>query len=452
MQSINPATGEPLRTFAAHDAAEVERRLALTWQAWQAWRRRTLGQRAPHVAALADALEAQQEALAATMTAEMGKPITEARAEVAKCAWVCRHYAEHAEQMLAPRPIAAKAPRNEVRFAPLGPVLSVMPWNFPLWQVFRFAAPALMAGNAVLVKHATNTLGCAEGVEAVARAAGLPAGLLHEVRVDHDRVPDLIADHRVAAVTVTGSERAGSAVARLAGEHLKRSVLELGGSDPFVVLADADLDAAVEAAVASRCLNSGQSCIAAKRFIIEAPIYDAFVAALVERMGALVVGDPAHPDTDVGPLARPDLRELLDRQVRQSVAAGARALLGGAPLDRPGCFYPPTVLVDVPADAPAATEELFGPVAAVFRARDVEHALILANRTDYGLSSSLWTADRARGAALADRIEAGAVYVNQMSYSDPRLPFGGIGRSGYGRELGRDGILEFVNVKTVSVA
>jgi succinate-semialdehyde dehydrogenase/glutarate-semialdehyde dehydrogenase len=452
MESRNPTTGALIARHPIHDAAEVERRLNQGWAAWQAWRRQSIAYRAPALLALAEGLTARRAELSALMTAEMGKPLSEARAEIDKCAWVCRHYAEHAEALLTPRSVAAKAPHNEVRFEPLGPVLSVMPWNFPFWQVLRFAAPALMAGNTVLIKHASNVVGCAQAIEHLGVEAGLPLGLLQELRIENDGVGAVIADPRVAAVTVTGSEGAGRAIAAQAGRHLKPSVLELGGSDAFIVLADADLDAALDAAVQSRCLNSGQSCIAAKRFIVEGPLHDAFVDGLIARMEAQVVGDPTDAGTNLGPLARPDLRDTLHRQVTDSIAAGASLRTGGAPLDGPGNFYPPTVLTDVPGDCPAAQEELFGPVAAVFRADDPTDAVLRANNTRFGLSSSLWTADRDRARRLATRIDAGAVFINQMSYSDPRLPFGGIGASGYGRELGPEGILEFVNVKTVSVA
>lgn len=452
MQTRNPATGAVLAEHPVLTPDALETRLQRAAAASAPWRHRSIAERASHLQSLADALEHHLEALAALMTAEMGKTLGEARGEVRKCAWVCRFYAEEAEGFLAPQAAIAKAPDNAVVYEPLGPILSVMPWNFPLWQVLRFAAPALMAGNPVLVKHAANTAGTSARLEQLALDAGLPVGLLQDLPIEEERVAQVLADPRVKAVTVTGSERAGRAVAALAGRHLKPSVLELGGSDPFVVLADADLEAALDAGVASRCLNAGQSCIAAKRFIVEAPLYDAFVSGLVARMSALVVGDPTDPKTDLGPLARPDLVETLHRQVHDSVAAGAQLRLGGAALPGPGSFYPPTVLTEVPPGCPAADEELFGPVASVFRARDAGDAIEIANRTRYGLSASLWTHDRARGKRLARQIRSGGVFVNQMSYSDPRLPFGGIGLSGYGRELGREGILAFANAKTISVA
>lgn len=451
MQTHNPATGDVLATHPLLSPEGLEQCLQRAHTASAAWRNTPIAQRAPHLHAIAAALEDHSEALSCLMTAEMGKPLAQARSEVAKCAWVCRFYADEAAGFLAARPAAAKVPDNAVVYEPLGPILSIMPWNFPLWQVLRFAAPALMAGNAVLVKHAPNTAGTSARLAQLVSEAGLPDGLLQDLPIEVEQVEAVLADDRVKAVTVTGSERAGRAVAALAGRFLKPSVLELGGSDPFVVLADADLEAALDAGVASRCLNAGQSCIAAKRFIVEAPVHDAFVEGLVARMSSLVVGDPTAPETDLGPLARPDLVETLHRQVEASLAAGACLRLGGAPVSGPGSFYPPTVLTEVPAGCPAADEELFGPVASVFRAQDSDDAIRLANATRYGLSASLWTQDRDRARTLAGRIHAGGVFINQMSYSDPRLPFGGIGISGYGRELGREGILEFVNAKTVSV-
>ncbi len=451
VQTHNPATGAVLAEHPVLSIEALECRLQQAHDASVAWGDTPLADRAPHLRAIAGSLETHSEALARLMTAEMGKPLAEARSEVAKCAWVCRFYAEEAAGFLAPQTTAAKVPDNAVVYEPLGPILSIMPWNFPLWQVLRFAAPALMAGNAVLVKHAPNTAGTSARLAELILEAGLPAGLLQDLPIEVERVEQVVADDRIKAVTVTGSERAGRAVAALAGRCLKPSVLELGGSDPFVVLADADLEAALDAGVASRCLNAGQSCIAAKRFIVEASVHDAFVEGLLARMSALVVGDPTAPETDLGPLARPDLVETLHSQVQASVSAGACLRLGGAPLPGPGNFYPPTVLTHVPAGCPAASEELFGPVASVFRAHDPDDAIRLANQTRYGLSASLWTQNRTQARTLASRIRAGGVFVNQMSYSDPRLPFGGIGLSGYGRELGREGILAFVNTKTVSV-
>ena len=448
----NPATGETLATWPLLTDADWSAALAGAVAAQQEWRDIPLSERAAILQRIAQSLRDDGEPLARQMTAEMGKPLAESRGEVRKSAWVCEHYAEHAGEMLAPATVQAAAPDNQVRFDPLGVVLSVMPWNFPVWQVLRFAAPAWMAGNAVLMKHAPHTFGTAHRLAELCHAAGLPPGLLVDLRIDVDQVAAVVADRRVSAVTLTGSDRAGRAVASQAGRHLKKCVLELGGSDAFIVLADADIDAAVAAGVASRVLNSGQSCIAAKRFFVEDSVYDTFLDRFIRSMRALEVGDPTAANTQVGPLARPDLRATLHAQVTESVAAGATLELGGHPLDRRGAFYAPTVLTDIPDGCPADVDELFGPVAAVWKVRDAEEAIARANRSRFGLSSSLWTRDRARAAALAARIDAGGVFVNQFSYSDPRLPFGGIKDSGYGRELGLFGIREFVNIKTVSIA
>lgn len=448
----NPATGEARASWPLLSSPEWDARLSEAVAAQRRWRDTPMADRSAVLRRIARMLQQKEgSALAHEMTAEMGKPLTEAHGEVRKSAWVCEHYAAQAAAMLAPQRVEAAAPDNQVRFDPLGVVLSVMPWNFPVWQVLRFAAPAWMAGNAVLMKHAPNTFGTAHQLATLCHAAGLPPGLLVDLRIPVDEVAAVIADPRVAAVTLTGSDRAGRAVASVAGQHLKKCVLELGGSDAFIVLEDADVDAAVEAGVASRILNSGQSCIAAKRFFVMDSVYEDFVDKFIQRMSALVVGDPTAADTQVGPLARPDLRTQLHEQVTASVAAGARLRLGGQPLDRPGAFYAPTVLTDIPADCPAAVDELFGPVAAIWRVRDADEAIERTNRSRFGLSSSVWTEDLVQAAQLATRIEAGGVFVNQFSYSDPRLPFGGIKHSGYGRELGLFGIREFVNIKTVSI-
>lgn len=449
--TINPTTGASLHRWPYWDSAQLDAGLTRATLAQQTWRDRPVSERASVLHAIAEALTHHGEALAQQMTLEMGKPIAQARGEVKKCAWVCRFYADHAAQMLAPQSVEAAAPVNEVHFAPLGVVFSVMPWNFPAWQVLRFAAPAWMAGNAVVMKHAPNTFGTAAKLTDLCASAGLPDGLLVDARVDLPDVPNIIADRRIAAVTVTGSDRAGRAVARCAGEHLKKCVLELGGSDPFIVLDDADIDAAVEAAVASRCLNNGQSCIAAKRFFVQSTCYPAFVAALTERMSALTVGDPMDSTVDLGPLARPDLCALLTQQVQQTIRAGARALCGGTPTAPGGTYFPPTVLVDIPDQSPAATDELFGPVASVWQVADEHEAIARANDSRFGLSASVWTTHPARARRIAAQLESGGVFVNQFSYSDPRLPFGGIKDSGYGRELGVFGIREFVNIKTISI-
>jgi succinate-semialdehyde dehydrogenase/glutarate-semialdehyde dehydrogenase len=386
------------------------------------------------------------------MVEEMGKPIGAAEAEIDKCAWVCRHYAENGEALLEPRVVETDASRSFVRFDPLGPVLAVMPWNFPFWQVFRFAAPALMAGNVGLLKHASNTTGCAFAIERVFAEAGLPSGAFQVLAIPSETVERVIRDPRVRAVTLTGSEPAGRAVSTAASDEIKKSVLELGGSDPFVVLADADVEKAAEVGAQARMINSGQSCIAAKRFIVEDPVKDAFVEAFVARVARMKVGDPMKPETDIGPLARRDLVDDLEEQVKGSLSAGARAELGGERLEGAGFFYAPTVLLDVTPEQPAFLEETFGPVAAVVGAANEDEALRLANATSFGLGASLWTRDRERAERLVPLVEAGAVFVNGLVKSDPRLPFGGVKRSGFGRELGEEGIREFVNVKSVWMA
>jgi succinate-semialdehyde dehydrogenase/glutarate-semialdehyde dehydrogenase len=383
------------------------------------------------------------------MTEEMGKPIAAAESEVDKCAWVCDYYAEHAAAFLSPEASATDAARSFVRFDPIGPVLAIMPWNFPFWQHFRFAAPAVMAGNVGVLKHASNVPGCALAIEDLFRRAGFPEGVMTTLLVPSARTAELIARPEIKAVTLTGSEAAGREVAAQAGRHLKKTVLELGGSDPFIVLDDADPIAAAEQAARARTINSGQSCIAAKRFLVEEAVADRFEAEFVRRMEALRVGDPMDRETEVGPLAREDLLTALDDQVSRSVAAGARLATGGRRLDRKGWFYPPTVLLGVRPGMPAFDEETFGPVAAVTRARDAAEAIELANRSRFGLGASIWTGDPARAEDLAREIEAGSVFVNGMVKSDPRLPFGGVKSSGYGRELAAFGIREFVNIKTV---
>jgi succinate-semialdehyde dehydrogenase/glutarate-semialdehyde dehydrogenase len=452
LHSINPATEEKTASYEAHAREEVEARIAEAAAAFRDWREESSEERSACLRRAADALRRDRGELGALMTREMGKPISEAKAEIDKCAWVCDFYAENGARFLAPEPAESDGSQAFVRFDPLGCVLAVMPWNFPFWQVFRFAAPALAAGNVGILKHASNVPGCALAIERILRDAGIPAGAFSVLLVGSEGVDDVIADERIAAVTLTGSEPAGRAVAAAAGRHLKKTVLELGGSDPFIVLADVEVGRVAEAAAKARCINSGQSCIAAKRFIVEEPIAEAFETALVEAMNGLRVGDPMDPDTEVGPLARADLRDELDEQVRRSVEAGATVLAGGQRLAGTGFFYAPTVLAGVEPGTPAFEEEIFGPVAAVVRARDVDHAVDLANRSSFGLGASVWSGDAERGRALAPRIEAGAVFVNGIVKSDPRLPFGGVKRSGYGRELGKFGIREFVNIKTVWIA
>src|SRR5438093_595911 len=389
---------------------------------------------------------------ARTMALEMGKPLMQGEAEAEKCAWVCDYYAEHAERFLADEPRETDASKAFVRFDPIGPVLAIMPWNFPFWQVFRFAAPALMAGNAGLLKHAPNVTRCALGIEAIFQEAGFPEGLFRALILSNEAAATVIADPRVRAGAVTGSDRAGSQVAERAGRHLKKTVLELGGSDPFIVLEDADLARAAKVAAEARLQNSGQSCIAAKRFIVADRVAGQFTERLTAEMASRRVGDPLDPATAVGPQARLDLRANLHRQVEESVRRGAQLVLGGRLPDGPGAFYPPTVLTAVRPGTPAFDEETFGPVAAVMVARDDADAVRIANASVYGLGASVWTADPARGERIARELEAGSVFVNGLVKSDPRLPFGGVKRSGYGRELSEYGLREFVNIKTVWVA
>ena len=452
IQSINPATGDILETLEPTSRQEIERVVAGAHSAFLEWRKRPFAERSALMHAAARDLRARKAEYAATMTREMGKPIVQAEAEVEKCAITCDYYADHAEAFLAEQPRDTDASRSYVRFDPLGVILAVMPWNFPFWQVFRFAAPALMAGNAGLLKHASNVPRCALQIEEVFRRAGFPEALFRTVLADAAVVKQLIADPRIAAVTLTGSERAGIAVGEQAGHELKKSVLELGGSDPFIVLADADVDAAAVAATEARLINSGQSCIAAKRFIVVEPVADRFLERFKTEMAGRKMGDPSVRDTQVGPQARVDLRDQLHQQVEESVKRGARPLLGGQVPTGKGAYYPPTLLSAVDRGMPAFDEEMFGPVAAVIRAKDETDAIRLANDSTFGLGAALWTRDRARAEQLAAQVEAGAVFVNGVVKSDPRMPFGGIKRSGYGRELSEYGIREFVNIKSVWIA
>ncbi|MBI3770262.1 MAG: NAD-dependent succinate-semialdehyde dehydrogenase [Deltaproteobacteria bacterium] len=451
LTSIDPTTGATIATYQALRLDEIEQRLTRAADAYTRWHRVALETRTRLLARVADLLDARRETYARLITDEMGKLLTDARAEVEKCAAGCRYYAQHAPHMLAAEPIATEAAKSYVTFDPLGPVLAVMPWNFPFWQVFRFAAPTIAAGNVALLKHAANVSGAALAIESVWRDAGAPEGVFQTLLVAADAVAALIADERVRAVTLTGSERAGTSVAEAAGRACKKCVLELGGSDPFIVLADADPARAARAAVKARVVNSGQSCIAAKRFIVVGEVADAFTRALADGMRALIVGDPRRPETDVGPLARADLGDELMRQVDASIAAGARQLTAARTLPDTGFFYAPTVLAEVRPGMPAFDEEVFGPVAAVVIAADETDAIALANRSRYGLGASIWTREPARAEALARELDAGMVFVNDIVRSDPRLPFGGVKRSGYGRELSHYGIREFVNVRTIVV-
>ena len=450
MKSVNPATGEVLATFEPHSAADVERRVQRAVEASRLWRGKSFAQRARVVTRAAELLDSERASFGRLMTQEMGKPITAAMEEAAKCATACRYYAEHADHQLANREITTDQ-KSLVAFQPLGVVLAIMPWNFPFWQVIRFAAPAIMAGNVGLLKHASNVPQCALALEDLWRRAGAPDGVFQSLLISSSEVGSLIADSRVAAVTLTGSEGAGRDVGARAGREIKPSVLELGGSDPFIVMPSAPLDEAVATAVRARTVNNGQSCIAAKRFILHEAIFDEFAQRFTTAMKALRVGDPMDDRTQIGPLATAAIVEELDDQVRRTVSAGARVLTGGRRLERRGNFYEPTVLTDVPEDSPAAREELFGPVAPLLRARDAIDALRIANSTTFGLGAAAWTSDEREQSRFANELEAGTVAINGMVASDPRLPFGGIKRSGYGRELSEEGIREFVNVKTIRI-
>jgi succinate-semialdehyde dehydrogenase/glutarate-semialdehyde dehydrogenase len=452
LASINPATGELLRQFTPHSEEELERRLARAAQTFREYRRVPLAERARLMTGVAGLLEGEKCGLARTMALEMGKPLREAVQEAEKCAWACRYWAENAARFLADEEVTSGATRGFVRCEPLGPVLAVMPWNFPFWQVFRFAAPGLMAGNVALLKHASNVPQCALAIEDLFRRAGFPAGVFQTLLVGAAAVDRLVADRRVAAVTLTGSTGAGSSVAAAAGRAIKKTVLELGGSDPFIVMPSADLERAVATAVRARVINNGQSCIAAKRFIVHQGIAEQFERRFVARMSALKVGDPLAETTDIGPLATAAVLQSLEEQVNRTMRMGGRLLLGGQRLAGPGYFFAPTVLVEAPPDSPARREELFGPVATLLRARDMEEALRLANETAFGLGACAWTNDPQERDSFIEGIEAGVVFVNGMVVSDPRLPFGGIKQSGYGRELGSQGLREFVNLKTVCVA
>ncbi|MBF5041617.1 NAD-dependent succinate-semialdehyde dehydrogenase [Aggregicoccus sp. 17bor-14] len=449
MKSVDPRSGKVLETFEEHDDAEVERRLALAATAFTRHRVTPFSQRSKWMARAGELLDTEKAQIARMMTLEMGKTLASAVAEVEKCAWVCRYYAENAERHLADEDVKTNAERSYVRYEPLGPVLAVMPWNFPLWQVFRFAAPALMAGNVGLLKHASNVPRCALAIEDVFKRAGFPEGCFQTLLVGSKRVEALINDGRVKAVTLTGSEAAGRSVGEQSGRALKKSVLELGGSDPFIVMPSADQEKAAETAVKARIINNGQSCIAAKRFIVADAIFDAFRDRFVQRMQRLVMGDPLEAKTDLGPLATESIRKELHAQVERMKKAGGRVLTGGVMPDGPGYFYPGTVVVDLPPDSDIAKEEVFGPVAVLYRVRDREEALARANGIPFGLGSSVWTRDAAERDFFVAGLEAGSVFVNAMVSSDPRLPFGGVKASGYGRELAAFGIREFCNVKTV---
>jgi succinate-semialdehyde dehydrogenase / glutarate-semialdehyde dehydrogenase len=450
--SINPATGENLKEFSPFDDAEIERRLSRAQEAFRRYRRTTFADRTELLHATSELLFQEKQKFAEIITLEMGKLLRDSVAEIEKCARGCRFYAENGARFLEVEPAQTDAAESYVDYQPLGPVLAIMPWNFPFWQVFRFAAPALMAGNIGLLKHASNVPQCALLIEQILCRAGFEDGVFQTLLIEPEQVERLISDTRVKAVTVTGSEKAGAAVASAAAREIKKSVLELGGSDAFILMPSADFESALSTAVKARTINTGQSCIAAKRFIVADQIYDRFLEQFVDRMRALKIGDPMNPETELGPLATEQILQGVHDQVQKSIAAGAKLLTGGNRIHGPGFFYEPTVLIDVPKESPAYREEVFGPVAAVFRARDAHDAIELANDTTFGLGASAWTNDRKEQEFFASDLDAGMVFINAMVASDPRLPFGGVKRSGFGRELGVAGIREFTNTKTIWIS
>lgn len=447
--SINPYNEETLKVFTPLSGEEIEQKLALAVSSFQDYRLTSLEFRAEKLIKTAQLLEAHREEYAQLMTLEMGKPITQAMAEINKCALVCRYYAEKGAEFLRPKSIVTDASHSYIIYQPLGAILAVMPWNFPFWQVFRFLAPALTAGNVCLLKHASNVPQCAMTIESILLEAGFPEGVFQTLLMESKQVETVLRDSRVKAVTLTGSELAGKSVASIAGQELKKSVLELGGSDPFIVLEDANIEEAVEVAVTARILNNGQTCIAAKRFILHQTIADKFEQLLVEKYQQLTIGDPLNPNTNIGPLATPTILADITRQVKETVAMGATVLIGGQPMEGKGYFYPPTILKDIPPNSPATIEEFFAPVALLFRVNNLEEAITLANNTVFGLGASLWTFNRDYINLAVRDIEVGTIFINGLVKSDPRLPFGGTKRSGYGRELSIEGMLEFMNIKTV---
>jgi len=450
--SINPATGEKVKDFSPFDDAEIEKRLTRAEKAFRKYCRTTFTERAERMEATAELLLQEKKKFAEIITLEMGKLFRDSLAEIEKCARGCRFYAENGERFLEDEPAQTDAAESYVQYQPLGPVLAIMPWNFPFWQVFRFAAPALMAGNVGLLKHASNVPQCALAIEQILCRAGFDDGIFQTLLIEPEQVEKLIADARVKAVTLTGSEKAGSAVASTAAREIKKSVLELGGSDAFIVMPSADFERSLSTAVKARTINTGQSCIAAKRFMIADEIYDKFLNQFVDRMRALKVGDPFDETTEIGPLATEQILQGVHDQVQKTIAAGAKLLTGGNRIHGPGFFYEPTVLVDVPNDSPAHRQEVFGPVASIFRVRDADHAVELANDTTFGLGASAWTNDREEQKLFGSELDAGMVFINAMVASDPRLPFGGVKRSGFGRELGAAGIREFTNTKTIWIS
>ncbi len=451
MKSINPSTEKLIKEYKEHTLHECDRIIDDVFDAWQLWKQTPMIERKILMHQAAKVLRNRKGEYARLMTEEMGKIITESKAEIEKSAWVCDYYAENAEKFLRDEIIESDARKSFVSFEPLGPVLAVIPWNFPFWQVFRFAAPALMAGNTGVLKHASNVPGCALAIEAVFREAGFPQHLFRTLLIPGKSVGHILENEKIVAATLTGSEQAGSKVASIAGKYLKKTVMELGGSDPFIVLKDADIEKCAQTAVVARMLNTGQSCIAAKRFIVQETIHDEFISLVKQQMSGLKTGEPLNPDCNFGPLARLDLLEDLDRQVKDSIRLGAKLELGGRRIEREGFYYQPTLLTNVSPEMPVFTEETFGPVLAMIKVKSEKEAMKAANNCRYGLGGCLWTKDVEKGIKLARQVQSGAVFVNGMVKSDPRLPFGGIKRSGYGRELSHYGIKEFVNIKTIVV-
>ncbi len=449
VQTLNPATGEILKIYTLLSESEITKKIENSQNAFQDWKKTSFAERSELFRKLSILLKTQEQELATLMTQEMGKPITQGKSEIEKCAWLCDFYAEKAEEFLSPVSKQSDGSEAYIRYDPLGVILAVMPWNFPFWQVFRFAVPSLMAGNVGILKHSSNSFGCGEAMESLFLEAGFPKNVFQNFLISGKQVKQVLENDYVKAATLTGSEAAGSSVAEIAGKNIKKTVLELGGSDPFIVLKDANIQRAVKTAVKARTQNSGQSCIAAKRFIIVKEVYEEFVEEFKNEMAKLKMGDPMDEKTDVGCQAREDLAKELEKQVKKSVEKGAKIILGGK---RNGAFYEPTILVNVKEGMPAFDEELFGPIASVIKAENENHAIELANNSEFGLGSSLWTNDMGNARKLASQIESGSIFINGMVKSDPRLPFGGIKKSGYGRELAVNGIHEFVNIKTVWIA
>ncbi|MEX0968672.1 MAG: NAD-dependent succinate-semialdehyde dehydrogenase [Bacteroidia bacterium] len=451
-KSINPANFKEIKSYDRLTDEALKEKINKAHVAYVSWRHTSFHERSVLMRKLAALLQEKSTHYARIMVEEMGKPIKQARAEVDKCALVCKYYADNAEKFLSRQEVESNASKSMIQYDPLGVIYAVMPWNFPYWQVFRFAAPALMAGNTALLKHAENVPQCAGALEEMFTAAGFPEGVFQNLYISHEQSDTVIANKYVQGVTLTGSNRAGSHIAAKAGEHIKKHVLELGGSDAFIVLADADIEKAIATGVNARTMNAGQSCIAAKRFILHKDIADKFLDGFKRKMEALKIGDPMDESTEIGPMARKDLMEELEKQVNESVRKGAKVLLGGKPADREGAYYLPSILTDIPEDSPAYEDELFGPVAIVFVVADDDEAIRIANDHKYGLGGSLWTRDIEKALKMSHRLNSGSVFINDMTKSDPRLPFGGIKESGYGRELSHVGIHEFVNIKTVYVA